>query len=418
MAEPSTHTNYSFEDIQRYLQGDMSAAEMHAIEKAALRDPFLADAIEGFNEVDPATARHHLNEINAGLFREKQRSKIITFNNKTRWLNIAAMVLILAGVGVLGVYLLRNSDSHQQVAQAKNDAANKTALKDSVTTLNASPLNASPEMKKEEPVVAQNQTKSAKLKRSVTAKKDVSGQLTSIDSDKQTDEANVAAISALPVQQDEPVARSVAPVAAPSAQQNRDSSQTIVYNKTMGLNAESRSFRGKITDERNQPIPGVLVESADKKAAVRTDANGKFNLNKNDSSLLVTASTIGYYSKQINLRAGDNQAIALKQKNLNLAGDVLITPDNQAAMPVGGWENFNRYVLSQLNKDSTSENDVSPGNVVELEFGIDKSGDPQDIKIIKSLDQQRDAKAINILKKGPKWINPSGNQMAKVVIKF
>jgi len=82
MAEPSTHTNYSFEDIQRYLQGDMSAAEMHAIEKAALRDPFLADAIEGFNEVDPATARHHLNEINAGLFREKQRSKIITFNNQ------------------------------------------------------------------------------------------------------------------------------------------------------------------------------------------------------------------------------------------------------------------------------------------------------------------------------------------------
>ena len=51
MAEPSTHINYTFEDIQRYLQGKMSAAEMHEIEKAALQDPFLSDAIEGYREV-------------------------------------------------------------------------------------------------------------------------------------------------------------------------------------------------------------------------------------------------------------------------------------------------------------------------------------------------------------------------------
>jgi len=125
MADPSTHINYSFEDIQRYVQGKMPAAEMHAIEKAALQDPFLADAIEGFNEADLTTARQHLNEINAGLFREKQRSKIITFNNKTRWLNIAAMVLIIAGAGMLGVYLLKNSGDRQQVVQYKRQAAGK-----------------------------------------------------------------------------------------------------------------------------------------------------------------------------------------------------------------------------------------------------------------------------------------------------
>ena len=41
MAEP-LYINYTFEDIQRYLQGRMSAAEMHSMEKAALQDPFLA----------------------------------------------------------------------------------------------------------------------------------------------------------------------------------------------------------------------------------------------------------------------------------------------------------------------------------------------------------------------------------------
>ena len=62
MAESSTHINYTFEDIQRYLQGKMSAAEMHDIEKSALQDPFLADAIEGYKEVDENEALKHLNE--------------------------------------------------------------------------------------------------------------------------------------------------------------------------------------------------------------------------------------------------------------------------------------------------------------------------------------------------------------------
>src|SRR5580765_2403822 len=40
---------YNAEDIRRYVRDEMSPAEMHAIEKAALEDPFLADAIEGFS---------------------------------------------------------------------------------------------------------------------------------------------------------------------------------------------------------------------------------------------------------------------------------------------------------------------------------------------------------------------------------
>lgn len=41
---------YTAEDIKRYLGGQMSPAEMHALEKAALNDPFLADAIEGMEK--------------------------------------------------------------------------------------------------------------------------------------------------------------------------------------------------------------------------------------------------------------------------------------------------------------------------------------------------------------------------------
>jgi hypothetical protein len=42
---------YTAEDIKRYLRGELSPAEMHALEKAALDDPFLADAIEGIETI-------------------------------------------------------------------------------------------------------------------------------------------------------------------------------------------------------------------------------------------------------------------------------------------------------------------------------------------------------------------------------
>jgi hypothetical protein len=51
---------YTLTDIERYLQGNMTAAEMHAMEKAALKDPFLADAMEGFEEVDFTQAKQQL----------------------------------------------------------------------------------------------------------------------------------------------------------------------------------------------------------------------------------------------------------------------------------------------------------------------------------------------------------------------
>ena len=43
------HKVYTAEDFERYYSGQMSEAEMHALEKSALEDPFLADALEGYS---------------------------------------------------------------------------------------------------------------------------------------------------------------------------------------------------------------------------------------------------------------------------------------------------------------------------------------------------------------------------------
>ena len=54
-------------DIERYLRGEMTAAEMHALEKEALADPFLADALDGASEVGPQNFVFDLRHIQSSI---------------------------------------------------------------------------------------------------------------------------------------------------------------------------------------------------------------------------------------------------------------------------------------------------------------------------------------------------------------
>ncbi len=420
MAESSTHINYTFEDIQRYLQGKMSAAEMHNIEKSALQDPFLADAIEGYKEVDENEALKHLNDINAGLFVEKKKAKVVSLNKKTQWLSIAAMIIVISGVALLGVYMFNNPGKRQEIAQVKKEADNNTKMStdSAVMPLKAIP----PEIKKEEPVVAQNQTKS-KIK---STKKNELSKTSALPDKEMQAEANTTTnivTLAAPVHKSETASKSFAN--ADVSNQKNDSVPDILPRKLSGIDIAPTIFAGKVTDEKHQPVAGAVVESTDKSITVLTDGNGYFRLWKSDTILNATASTVGYESKTMVLQPGDNNSIMLKQGN-SASNDVVVVGygtqkkkiADTAAVPVGGWKNFNNYVLTRLNKDTTTDAVTDPDDLVEIEFLIDKTGNPYDFKVVKPLDEQRNAKAIEILKSGPKWTNTSRSKKARVRISF
>jgi len=64
-------SGYSASDIQKYWRGELSAREMQELEKAALEDPFLADALEGMELhqalPEPAAFDRDLEELQARL---------------------------------------------------------------------------------------------------------------------------------------------------------------------------------------------------------------------------------------------------------------------------------------------------------------------------------------------------------------
>ena len=110
--KPHTNTNYQRKDILRYLSGDMSYEEMHALEIAALSDPLLHDAIEGY-------ATEKSEDADLAFIREKIQTK--KTNNTTsisgfpiyKFFAVAATLLFIF---FSAYFLLNRQDQHQGLA--------------------------------------------------------------------------------------------------------------------------------------------------------------------------------------------------------------------------------------------------------------------------------------------------------------
>ena len=89
-------------DIDRYLKGEMSAPEMHALEKRALDDPFLADALEG-GAAYPDNFTADIDGLNARIAAKVERKP-----GRVPWYYQAAAAALLLGVTTLLIFYLSN----------------------------------------------------------------------------------------------------------------------------------------------------------------------------------------------------------------------------------------------------------------------------------------------------------------------
>jgi hypothetical protein len=133
MDEGNNIKSFSAADIERYHKGWMPAAEMHALEKAAMDDPFLADAIEGY-KIAGEKALPDLNELENRLAERTSRGMLMTMNGGRRfyWLRVAAMVVVVAGAGIFAYTFLNKKENN--LASRENTGTEKSKT-DSVNTV-------------------------------------------------------------------------------------------------------------------------------------------------------------------------------------------------------------------------------------------------------------------------------------------
>ena len=107
-------------DIERYLSGKMSPAERHDLEKRALHDPFLADALEGAELISSREFSLDVAELNHA----------IAGAGKNRWvwpLRIAASVIGIAIIGSV-IFLSINKTDSMQLASREQKSENKPSV--------------------------------------------------------------------------------------------------------------------------------------------------------------------------------------------------------------------------------------------------------------------------------------------------
>jgi len=110
---------YNYPQIHRYLQKQMSPPEMHAFEKTMMNDPFLADALEGYNNSNDALNKKHLAEIFTWIKPARNETSILN-KISARWLKIAAILVFVIGA-TIATYTISNQEiENPQIAEIKN----------------------------------------------------------------------------------------------------------------------------------------------------------------------------------------------------------------------------------------------------------------------------------------------------------
>jgi len=146
--------SYSAADIDRYHKRQMTAKEMHALEKAALDDPFLADAIEGYTAV-PVNAENDIDLLKKSLDkRTNKEGKVVPIKKSTfGWLRIAALFIIIAGTGLLTYrYVLRSEKAEVAKTEIEklDTADNKNIILPKPDTIESKSVQPAASEKKEE----------------------------------------------------------------------------------------------------------------------------------------------------------------------------------------------------------------------------------------------------------------------------
>ena len=119
------HNKHKFSaiDFIRYHKGKMNSLEMHTLEKDALNDPFLSDALDGFKNVDQAeSALLHIKKNIESI----NKIKLTAINNRKyfSYMSIAASFIVVCFAG----YLIFNTSTISEkltIADNKPEVLNK-----------------------------------------------------------------------------------------------------------------------------------------------------------------------------------------------------------------------------------------------------------------------------------------------------
>jgi outer membrane biosynthesis protein TonB len=437
MSDNNKHIKpYTAADIQRYLNREMSAQERHDMEKAALEDPFLAEAMEGYMQHPPATLLQDIEGLKKRL-QEKNDTKVIPVRNRRIWWSAAAAILIVLGTAFTWYWL---TPAGNDIAQQKKKEQKPAPLKETQDTAEM------PAAVADSVNIALQENKSAKqsTKPASTPGKETpdlprsTSKNTARSAPVRAKEKNDTVIPAPSVnRRDQASAGTV--LRAQTVEEEDESKSTVnilrsAPSSTISNNIPAAAYThiitGKITDSNNEPLPFVNIRINHTPAGTYSDAEGNFRLLSGDTSLAVNIKSVGFQPQQVVLyAAAPVNHIMLRPDGKQLSEVTIsgygsrrkkaITRDEAAsempeAEPADGWGNYDIYLVNNTRLPGIAR--TASRGFVDLSFTVDKYGSLSGFKIIHSTCPQCNKEAIRVVREGPKWKLSEGNIPAKVTL--
>jgi len=329
------------DDIEKYLNGQLGPEERHALEKKALSDPFLFDALGGAESIG---ANEFLEAVR-GLDRRTSGRREISFP-VVGW-QIAAGVALLVGASYVLYTSFGSNDPGTLAQKASQEEGATSANESAITSKNAaidSSLSTQEKAKEKllslSPVISQPEREARK---EATPAEELSKPGTAVTEPKDTHDASGPAV------------------------ERADSDQPKVDKIAA-------------TEARERAAPADDVPAEIKVPAGQSQVNIQLPADKAALSEVVVT---GYD----NSKKGE--------------GDQPEEPI-QLAEPVGGKRAYNKYLDDNLHYPPAALDQKIDGSVT-LEFTVQPNGTMEDFTVIRGLEGGCNEEVIRLVKEGPAW---------------
>jgi hypothetical protein len=460
MSETNNHIQFSGTDIEKYWKGLLPSATMHAMEKAAMEDPFLADAMEGYQSKmlhKKEAVAPDIQELSKRLQERVERDKVVTMpRTRNNWWRVAAAAIVLIGGGALAFQFFNTGNKQREKDIAVVSPASTEATNNNIIIADSARQFLDVSKKKDSSALVSDiaAIETNKVAAATQANTDLTLHYKQTDTTtnnpipdavvRNANQPATAPIASDDVAKEKETKAALAkreaeiPVAAANDKSKSNEADADfkrkdnLAGKTTGSN-QLNVFNGRVIDQNNQAVAGAIVRFPVQKQTISTDANGLFNFSAPDTVLTASITSVGYETQNLSLRNNgfisnqdrrtrNNQSAVENQIQLKPQNDALeevvvsgygtqkkggisspktkgIDVDVLEASPVIKVDEYNNYL--EKNKVLIDEVKNIHGTVV-VSFTVTKRG-LNDFKIEQHLHEYLDAEAIRLVKEGPGW---------------
>ncbi|WP_343744689.1 energy transducer TonB [Chitinophaga sp.] len=382
----------SAELIRQYLAGELDDKAMHDLERQALDDPFLADALEGYALHAPDQQAHQ-EDLMARLTERVAPSKAVVRPLYPR-LAAAAAILLLLFTG--GWYLFREQQRSTTTPIAQVDTRRDVAVPDTAAPAPAAPATPEIAMVKPADTNSNSDQQPAPVARqsapALAKAEEPAADISAADERLAERPLERRALKQVP-----PPATFSAPVPPPSAVAaspvtDKQLNEIVIAHPDSSAMAYDKE---KSADLKDVKVTGFAAQN--KKAGISGQND---SIHPNADGYEVAGILQGRAAGVVTTNA------ALRKRK------AAIVPGDTLPSPVNGRTAFQQYL---------AEHTANPGGfngVVRISFTVMPDSTLQDIKVVRSVHVNAacEAEAIRVVKEGPLWKPAADGKPANVTL--